>query len=110
MRRYVPLLLGSLLLAGCASLDIPADQCPTGTQALPNCPPPEAVQDGQLDAWYELREWQKPQADGENWIQRGIEAELPVQHARVKVLGTSARITERSDRHSALKSPITTSG
>ena len=80
-----------ILLAGCVTPEIPADQCPPGTQALPNCPPSEAISDPDFDRWYEYRRWQSDVVTEQDPIQLGIEAEIPIQEARLKLLGSSQR-------------------
>ncbi len=92
MPRILSLIaLWSLLVTGCASFDIPAERCPAGTQALPNCPPLEAVQDAALDRWYDQRQWLPASERDQDLVQTGIEAEIPVQKARAKILATNER-------------------
>lgn len=89
--KLLPILLSVTLLgvAGCASLDIPADSCPPDTQALENCPPLDAVDDAQIQRLYEYRTWRKPSEIERDPIKLGKQAEIPERSARVKYIGTS---------------------
>ena len=80
-----------LLLAACVSPQIPADRCPPGTQALANCPPLDAVNDPANNEWYRLRTWRPADEWERDPIEMGTEAKIPVQDARLKLLGTSER-------------------
>jgi len=80
-----------VLLTACVTPDMPADKCPSGTQALPDCPPLEAIDDPEVNEWYEYRTWRSEIVMEQDPIQRGIEAEIPIQEARLKLLGTNER-------------------
>jgi len=82
-------LLFVLALTGCASLPTPPEDCPVGTQALPGCPPAGAVDLPELNAWYDLRTWKAPSRQDEDLLQVGIDAEIPIQRALAKLLGSN---------------------
>jgi phosphatidylserine/phosphatidylglycerophosphate/cardiolipin synthase-like enzyme len=85
------LVLFPIVLAGCATQGKPVDWCPPNTQALPGCPPLDAVSDPELSEWYEYRGWRSEAVMSKDPVQRGIEAEIEVQDARLKLLGTSEK-------------------
>ena len=87
MRLLLAVLLGTI--AACATTTIPADKCPTDRQALENCPPREAVDDPALNKWYRIRTELRDRDSGADPIALGVEAQIPVQGARAKVLGSS---------------------
>ncbi len=82
----LPLLI---LLASCASTTIPAGQCPPDRQPLENCPPPDAIDDPELNEWYRIRTHLPSGELERDPIALGIEAQIPVQNARAKLLGSS---------------------
>ena len=43
------------MLPACATTTISAGKCPPDRQALENCPPLDAVDDPDLNAWYDAR-------------------------------------------------------
>jgi putative cardiolipin synthase len=90
------LLLTLAVLSACATTNIPADQCPVDRQALENCPPLEAVDDPELNNWYRYRAALPSRLSGEDPIALGIEAQIPVQNARAKFLGSSEEGAIRS--------------
>jgi len=84
------LLLATLALVflqvGCATL--PSEPvCPANTQSLPDCPPLSAVQDDDIDRIYKRRTWLSPKELGEDPIAYGMNADIPVQGARGKIIG-----------------------
>lgn len=83
-------------LTACATTSIPADKCPADRQSLENCPPLDAVDDPELNAWYDLRTQLPDEAAGADPIALGIEAQIPVQGARAKLLGSSEEEAIRS--------------
>jgi phosphatidylserine/phosphatidylglycerophosphate/cardiolipin synthase-like enzyme len=89
--RILAAWIASLLLLGCVSPQVPGDQCPAGTQALPGCPPLEARDIPALNNWYELRTWRPASEWDRDPVEIGVEAEIPVQDARMKLLGGSDR-------------------
>jgi len=74
-----------LLLNACATA--PGQNCPPGTQALPDCPPVEAVNDAKVNAYYKLRTWLPPSEQTFDPVKAGDEASVPVNNARVKIIG-----------------------
>ena len=73
------------ILVGCAS--IPAEQCPAGTQNLPDCPPANAINDEDINKLHASRTWVKPSKLTIDPIQMGKEAQIPVNNTRVKIIG-----------------------
>jgi phosphatidylserine/phosphatidylglycerophosphate/cardiolipin synthase-like enzyme len=73
-------------MVGCAAL-VPSEPCPPGTQNLPDCPPPEAIDDPFITALYWQRTWQAEHVHQVDLIKVGVEADIPVQNARAKFLG-----------------------
>lgn len=84
------ILLVSLIVSGCVTVDIAPDQCPPETQKLPGCPPPEAVTDPQIQRLYELRTWVKPDELEFDPIKLGKQAEISIQNARTKFVGSDS--------------------
>lgn len=74
------------LLAGCATTPTPP-ACPANTQNLPDCPPLTAVVDPVVEEFYEYRTWKAPKELEEDPIEYGMNADIPVQGARGKILG-----------------------
>ena len=83
--RILQLVVLALFLNACAS--VPEQQCPAGTQNLPDCPPAEAVDDEKINTVYELRTWFPPSKLTIDPIKLGEEAEIPVNSARSKIIG-----------------------
>ena len=83
--RILPLLVIALMLSACAGM--PQQQCPAGTQNLPDCPPLEAVDDEFINTLYELRTWTPPSELTIDPIKYGKEAEIPINSAQAKVIG-----------------------
>ena len=88
LKQYLSLLALFLVLlqAGCATV---ANEplCPAGTQSLPDCPPLEAVVDKDIEHIYSYRTWKSPKELGEDPIAFGMNADIPIQGARGKILG-----------------------
>ncbi len=93
--RYL-LVLPLLLLAACATTDIPASKCPADRQQLENCPPLEAVDDPHINEWYRIRSEMTPEEIGQDPLQMAIESEIPVKSARARLLGSSEADAIRS--------------
>jgi phosphatidylserine/phosphatidylglycerophosphate/cardiolipin synthase-like enzyme len=74
-----------LLLNACAG--VPERDCPPGTQALPDCPPADAVNDEKVNADYEHRTWLPPSKLDFDPVKAGDEASVPVNNARAKIIG-----------------------
>ncbi len=87
LRFLLLVLLGTI--SACATTTIPADKCPADRLPLENCPPLEAVEDPELNKWYQTRTQLRARDSGSNPIDLGVEAQIPVQGARAKLLGSS---------------------
>ena len=87
--RILQLFALLLALTACVGVDRPADSCPANTQSLPNCPPHAAIEDPAVSAWYEERTWLPAHEWDDDPVAIGIEAEIPIQPARLKLLSTS---------------------
>jgi putative cardiolipin synthase len=84
--RYGLLISSLLVLASCTTTR-PPQACPPGTQQLPGCPPSTAINDPAINALYEARTWVPEKETGEDLIELGKQADIPIQHARTKFLG-----------------------
>lgn len=82
----IAILTLGLLQAGCATTPT-APVCPANTQSLPDCPPMEAVVDQHVEHFYAYRTWKSPKELEEDPIAYGMNADIPVQGARGKILG-----------------------
>jgi phosphatidylserine/phosphatidylglycerophosphate/cardiolipin synthase-like enzyme len=80
------LTLFALLQAGCATTPL-APSCPANTQDLPDCPPLSAVVDPEIERIYEYRTWKSPRELERDPISVGVNADIPIQGARGKILG-----------------------
>jgi len=76
----------SLLQIGCA-ISPTAPACPANTQNLPDCPPLGAVVDEKVEHFYAYRTWKSPKELGDDPIAYGMNADIPVQGARGKIVG-----------------------
>ena len=87
--KYVPfisIIIIGLFQVGCAT--IPAEpSCPPNTQNLPDCPPLSAIVDEEIEHIYKYRTWVSPKELGEDPVAYGMNADIPVQGARGKILG-----------------------
>ena len=83
--RIPQLLILAFLLGACAG--VPQQRCPHGTRDLPDCPPPEAVEDEAISALYELRTWTPPSKLAIDPVEYGKEAEIPINSADARVIG-----------------------
>lgn len=80
------LLVFVLFTASCVTT--PSElSCPAGTQKLPDCPPLGAIDDPRINELYADRTWMPEKDAGEDLIELGKQAAIPVQHARTKFLG-----------------------
>ena len=84
------------IISACATTTIPAGKCPADRQALENCPPREAVEDPGLDQWYQIRTQSWAKDSGYDPIELGVDAKIPVQGARAKLLGSSEQAAIQS--------------
>ena len=78
-------ILATVLLYACTI--VPQQQCPAGTQNLPDCPPLDAVDDEKINALYELRTWSPPSELTIDPVEYGTQAEIPVNSAQAKIIG-----------------------
>jgi len=85
--RRLPILMLLAMISGCASLR-PAPPCPAGTQDLPDCPPIGAIDDPMINDLYAERSWVPPGELDADPIELGKSAEIPVQSAEVRFLGS----------------------
>lgn len=76
-----------LMLASCATLRQPV--CPVDTLQLPGCPPVTAVDDPQINRLYDSRTWRPPDELPIDPVTYGEQAQVPINHARAKLLGPS---------------------
>ena len=81
------LVVFSILLMSCASPQV--NECPPGTQALSDCPPVIAVDDETINRLYESRSWIPPKQLTIDPIKLSEDANVPVNFARAKVIGTT---------------------
>ncbi len=81
----ITLLILTQLLFSCAGLQ--EQQCPTGTQNLPGCPPDNAVNDETVNKLYASRTWLPPGKLTIDPIKKGEDARIPVNQARAKLIG-----------------------
>jgi len=82
----VAILATGILLTGCSTSQVkPA--CPANTQNLPDCPPLNAIVDEEIEHIYKYRTWVSPKELEEDPIAYGMNADIPVQGARGKILG-----------------------
>jgi len=84
LRILQPVIL-AVFLNACTS--VPEQQCPAGTQNLPDCPPAEAVDDEKINWVYEIRTWAPPSELTIDPIKLGAEAEVPINSASAKIIG-----------------------
>ena len=82
----VPVIIFLAFLTACASTPSRED-CPAGTQKLPDCPPLEAVEDPFITALYWRRTWQPGDVHQLDVVDIGVELDIPEQNARAKFLG-----------------------
>ncbi|MBT8126217.1 MAG: phospholipase, partial [Gammaproteobacteria bacterium] len=83
--RMLPQLIFALFLSACAT--VPEQQCPAGTQNLPDCPPLGAVDDEKINALHELRTWLPPSKLTIDPVAYGEQAEIPINSAEAKIIG-----------------------
>ena len=82
---YIMLTLFVILLGGCAAS--PTQECPPGTQNLPDCPPANAVNDPGINKLYESRTWLPPRKVTLDITELSEQIKIPVNEARAKVIG-----------------------
>ena len=77
----------AITLSGCTSVQ--QQQCPSGKLDVPECPPADAVEDDTVNKIYKIRTWVPPSKITVDPIKLGKEAQIPVNSARVKIIGPS---------------------
>ncbi len=91
-RRNIPGLLAlcaaALLGAGCATYE--------PSPAASSAPPAGAIDDARVDAIYDFRTWFSPDALTTDTVKLGRLADIPINHARAKILGVEAEDSLRS--------------
>ena len=75
-----------LLQIGCSAVPV-GPACPAGTQNLPDCPPLTAKVDQDIEHIYKYRTWKSPKELDDDPIAYGMNADIPVQGAKGKILG-----------------------
>lgn len=75
-------------LSGCV-IAPQQQQCPPETLNMPDCPPADAVDDETVNEIYKIRTWVPPSKLTTDPITLGEEAQIPVNSARVKIIGPS---------------------
>jgi len=76
-----------LLVSGCATTG-QQDDCPPGTQNMPDCPPDGAIEDPFITALYWQRAWQPADEHQLDMVELGIKLVLPQHDARTKFIGS----------------------
>ena len=87
LRRF-NLVFFVLMLSACTSMPEQRGCVPGGT-GLQQCPPEGAVDDAKVNADYKLRTWLPASELDFDPVKKGDEAAVPVNDARVKVIGPS---------------------
>jgi phosphatidylserine/phosphatidylglycerophosphate/cardiolipin synthase-like enzyme len=77
-------------MSACVSTEVKPEDCPAGTQQLAGCPPPGAIDDPVIGHLYESRRWLTgAELDGNDPIELGRDAKIPINHARAKFIGST---------------------
>jgi hypothetical protein len=87
--RLVTVLLLASVLGACASVTIKPEDCPAGTQQLEGCPPIGAIDDADIAEIYAQRTWRSSKELEEDAVEYGRDAEVPVNSADVKFIGST---------------------
>ena len=92
MKRLKLLILTILAygLNACVSITVSPDNCPEGTQKLEGCPPIGAIDDQQIARIYDARTWRSSKEIEADPIEIGRDAKMPINHAQVKFIGSTA--------------------
>ena len=88
LRQFVLLALVAGLCA-CATVEFTAEDCPPGTQKLEGCPPLGAIDDPAIAELYAQRTWRSSDDLDIDPIEYGRDAEIPINNARAKFIGSS---------------------
>ncbi|UCH46559.1 MAG: phospholipase [Betaproteobacteria bacterium] len=89
---HTRLILFALILAflsACATVEVKPVDCPSGTQKLAGCPPLGAVDDPDIADLYDSRTWQKVASLEIDPVEFGRDAEIPINDARAKFIGST---------------------
>ena len=76
-------------LAACVTVGVAPEDCPAGTQKLEGCPPIGAIADSDISKLYADRSWIKPSELEIDPIELGREAEIPINRALAKFIGST---------------------
>ena len=87
MNRTQTILFGVLTLGLISCAGMQEQQCPEGTQNLPDCPPANAINDEAIDKLYQSRTWVSSRKLTIDTVKMGEEAKIPVNQARTKIIG-----------------------
>jgi phosphatidylserine/phosphatidylglycerophosphate/cardiolipin synthase-like enzyme len=85
--KKIILFLPVIILAGCAIFQ--QEHCLDGGSNLPECPPIDAIEDDAITDIYDRRTWVPPSKLKIDPIVLGEAAQIPINSARVKVIGPS---------------------
>ena len=88
--QLIVLLAIAAVVSGCASYQIAPADCPAGTQKLEGCPPLGAIDDPAIASLYADRTWVPPGELGVDPVQFGRDAEIPINSADAKFIGSTA--------------------
>ena len=88
--RSITLVATLLLVSGCASVTVKPEDCPAGTQKLPDCPPLGAIDDPQIAQLYDMRTWRSPREQDFDPIVAGRDANIPINRTRAKFIGSDS--------------------
>ena len=94
LHLYLSLCCLIFIVTGCASLS-QAPSCPAG-QVGSACIPADAIEDETVSRSFKFRTWIKPDDMQIDPIRLGMDAEIPIQDAGVKILGPSQQDSVRS--------------
>jgi len=76
-------------LSACATVKVTPQDCPPGTQKLEGCPPIGAIDDPAIAELYAQRTWRSSDDLDADPIEYGRDAEIPINNARAKFIGSS---------------------
>ncbi len=86
--RSIAVLAILLLASGCASVGVKPEDCPAGTQKLPECPPLGAIEDPLVAELYAGRAWRSADQLDADPILIGRDARIPINRTRAKFIGS----------------------
>ncbi len=92
LRKFLSIALVAtlLLVSGCASVTVKPEDCPAGTQKLPDCPPLDAIDDPLIAQLYDSRAWRSPKEQDFDPIVVGRDADIPINRTRAKFIGSDS--------------------